>query len=136
MSTIARYNWEDRIINPETGKEEAVVHKNDIRWDAANHGFAMCDGYEEYAQTIEAVVKTDLGELQTNREYGIPYFTTVFRDRRHNEIWEAAVRDAVSELSFVKEINSFEYEYDENRLYLTYTLVVTVDDGRVITVTD
>ena len=81
-------------------------------------------------------MKTVLGELQTNREYGIPYFSTIFRDRRHNEIWEDAVRDAVSELSFVQEINSFEYEYDENRLYLTYTLVVTVDDGRVITVTD
>ena len=136
MSTIARYNWEDKVIDPETGKEESVIHKNDIRWDAANHGFAMCDGYEEYAQTIEAVVKTVLGELQTNREYGIPYFTTVFRDRRHNEIWESAVRDAVANLSFVREIISFEYEYDETRLYLTYTLEVSVDDGRVITVTD
>ena len=126
MATVARFNW----------SENGVEHKNDIRWDAANHGFAMCDGYEEYAQTIEAVVKTVLGELQTNREYGIPYFSTVFRDRRHNEIWERAVRDAVSELSFVQEINSFEYEYDEKRLYLTYTLVVTVDDGRVITVTE
>ena len=126
MATVARFNW----------SENGVEHKNDIRWDAANHGFAMCDGYEEYAQTIEAVVKTVLGELQTNREYGIPYFSTIFRDRRHNKIWEGAVRDAVSELSFVHEINSFEYEYDEKRMYLTYTLVVTVDDGRVITVTD
>lgn len=124
MATIARYNWVDK---------DGTEHKNDIRWDDINGGFAMCDGYEEYAQTIEAVVKTVLGELQTDREYGIPYFTTIFNNRRNNEIWEAAVRERVSELPFVRQIDSFEYQYDDMRHYLTYKMQVTVLDGTTIT---
>jgi len=132
MSTIARFNWENTVTDDATGKEIVVSHKNDIRWDPVSGGFEMCEGNEEFAQTIEAVVKTVLGELQTNRDYGIPYFTTIFNDRRHNDIWESAVREAVEALPFVVRINSFEYEYDEARLVLTYQMEVTVSGGEVV----
>lgn len=132
MSTIARYNWEEKVLDPATGETIAVSHKNDIFWDSSTGDLATCDGYEEYAQTIEAVVKTVYGELVTNREYGIPYFTTIFNDRRHNDAWEAAVRAAVHQLSFVQSIRSFEYQYDDVRHYLTYRMEVVVSDGTTV----
>lgn len=119
MTTIARYNWTD----------SDGEHKNDIRWDADTGGLAMCGGKEAYAQTIEAVVLTVRGELITRRNYGVPYFSTVFDRRAFTEKWANAVQEIVSGLSFVSSIDSFEYEYDEKRKVMTYSMSVTTSDG-------
>ena len=124
MRTIARYDWED----------SDGTHKNDIKWDSFSGGLSMCEGIDAYAQTIEAVVKTVRGELITNREYGIPYFSTIFDGQSYAQAWAESVQTAVSALDFVSSIDSFEYEYDEKRKYMTYKMSVTTNDGNTVEV--
>lgn len=126
MTTIARDDWTDGD----------GTHKNDIKWDAATGGFAMCDGLEAYAQTIEAVIKTVQGELITRRNYGIPYFTTIFSGKIYADEWAEAVQEAVKGLNFVLSLDSFEYQYDEKRKYMTYKMSVTTMDGNTLEITD
>lgn len=126
MTTIARFEFED----------DYGIHKNDIRWDASTGSLAMCDGIEAYSQTLEAVIKTVQGELITRRNYGIPYFTTIFSSKIHADEWAQAVRSAVETLDFVVSIDSFEYEYDQERKIMTYSLSVTTTDGTPVQVTE
>lgn len=126
MTTIARFDF----------KDEDGIHKNDIRWDAATGSLAMCDGIEAFAQTLEAVIKTVKGELITQSNYGIPYFTTVFSSKVHADEWAEAVKSAVESLDFVTSIDSFEYEYDQKRKIMTYSLSVTTTDGTQVEVSE
>ena len=129
MTTIARFEWED-------SDDSDGVHKNDIRWDYGSGGFAMCDGITAYAQTIEAVVKTVRGELITRRNYGIPYFSTIFSGQVYADEWARAVQDAVADLDFIESIDLFEYKYDQRRKVMTYRLEVTTTDGNNVAVTE
>lgn len=127
MTTVARYNWTDA---------DGIVHKNDIRWDPATGGLAMCSGLEAYRQIIESVVKTIRGEIESRLNYGIPYFSTIFDHRRYAPQWEVAVKNAVLALDFVKEISSFEYTFDARRKYLTYKMEVVTTDGGIVEVAE
>lgn len=126
MITVARFEFEDAD----------GIHKNDIRWDAATGSLAMCDGIEAYAQTLEAVIKTVQGELITRRNYGIPYFTTIFSSKIYADEWAQSVISAVESLDFVVSIDSFEYEYDQKRKIMTYSLSVTTTDGTPVQITE
>ena len=126
MTTVARFDFEDA----------EGIHKNDIRWDAESGSLAMCDGIEAYAQTLEAVIKTVRGELVTRRNYGIPYFTTIFNSKVYADEWAEAVKSAVESLDFVASLDAFEYAYDEKRKYMTYKLAVTTTDGNPVQVTE
>lgn len=122
MTTIARYNWIDEN-NPQ------VEHKNDIKWDYSTGGIAMCSGNEAYAQTIEAVILTIRGELVTQRNAGIPYFSTVFSSQNLAPEWANAVKEAVLALDFVFSIDNFEYEFDEKTKTMHYQMGITTTDG-------
>ena len=119
MTTIARFEF----------KDGEGIHKNDIQWDYATGGFAMCDGIEAYAQTLAAVILTVQGELITRRNYGIPYFSTIFTSKVYADEWAQAVVATVSNLDFIESIDKFEYEYDQNRKVMKYQLEVTTTDG-------
>lgn len=126
--TIARRDWIDSSdTDPETRE-----HKNDI-W-VSDGGLAMCEGKDEYAQTIEAVIKTVYGEIQVNREYGIPYFTTIWNNSRGADAWAIAVREAVQELPFVDNIISLDYKLDGQSNIFHYELTVQTTDAGVVTV--
>ena len=126
MITVARFEFEDAD----------GIHKNDIRWDASTGSLEMCDGIDAYAQTLEAVIKTVQGELITRRNYGIPYFTTIFSSKIHADEWADAVKNAVEALDFVASLDLFEYEYDQKRKYMTYKLAVTTTDGTPVQITE
>lgn len=127
MTTIARKNW---IENKDSG--ETVVHKNDI-W-LENGDFAYCSGYDCYAQTIEAVIKTISREIQTFATRGVPYFRTVFNNNRSLSMWAAGVRTEVSGLDFVSSINDFTYEYNFPEKKLEFVLTVQTKDGKEVRV--
>ena len=124
MTTIARYDWEDKNGS----------HKNDIKWDESTGTLATCSGIEAYAQTIAAVVLTVRGELVTKQEAGIPYFSTIFVSKNYADQWASEVIDAVRALDFVSSIDSFTYEYDEKRKWMTYKMSVTTKDGSSVDV--
>ena len=130
--TIARKNW-DANISGETYDEDRL-HYNDI-W-LENGTFAMCEGKDEYAQTIEAVIKTVQGEIQVDIQYGIPYFTTIFNTIRAETMWAAAVREAVKALDFVQDIQDFTYSYDSTTHHFNYELTVKTIDNEMVTVSD
>lgn len=125
---IARKNFIDKTDTD----PEMQNHKNDIWYE--NGGFATCSGKEAYAQTIEAVIKTLYGEIQVDREYGIPYFNTIWTSVTMLDRWALAVRNAVSELPFVIEIVSFTYSVDSQAHQVNYALEVKVDTGEVVLV--
>lgn len=121
MKTIARKTW---------AGEDGVEHIHDIYLDATGQ-LAMADGRESRAQILEATVLTKRGELFYDTRRGIPYFETLFSDPNRIIIWEKYMRDAVTELDFVKEIKSFDIEYVPSDHLLTYKLVVETDEGEV-----
>ena len=124
---IARANWKESKDG-----EEPVYHLNDIWFE--NGGFAMCEGNDFYLQTIEAVIKTIYGELETDAEYGIPYFETIWTNARFQEQWASAVREAVTELDFVDSIDYFKYGVSTKDMKLNYTLKVKIRNGGTVTV--
>ena len=127
MTTIARFDFVDAL---------GEVHKNDIKLDPATGSIAMCAGIEAYAQTLEAVIKTVKGELITNQDYGVPYFTTIFDSRVYADEWAEAVKNIVASLDFISSIDLFEYEYDQNRKIMTYRLEVTTTNGEQVQVVE
>lgn len=126
MKTIARKDWE------EVTGSDVVAHRNDIY--LVDGQFAFVSGYDAKAQTLESVIKTVQGEMQLDNEFGAPYFTTVFQDNFHLEMWATAIREMVVGLAFVDSISEFKYEYDFYSRKLTFSLTVVTNDGEEITV--
>lgn len=121
MKTIARKTW---------AGDDGVEHIHDIYLDATGQ-LAMTSERETNAQVLEATVLTKRGELFYDTRRGIPYFETLFSDPNRIIIWEKYMRDAVTELGFVKEIKSFDIEYAPEKHLLTYKLVVETNEGEV-----
>lgn len=126
MKTIARKDW------TEVTGGDVVAHRNDIY--LVDGQFAFVSGYDAKAQTLESVIKTVRGEVQLDNDLGAPYFTTVFQDNFHLEMWATAIREMVVGLAFVDSISEFKYEYDFHSRKLTFSLTVVTNDGEKITV--
>ena len=126
--TMARKDW------LEVRDGVPVEHRNDVY--LVDGQFAFANGKEAYKQTIESVIETVKGELQLDNGFGVPYFTTVFQDNFHLEMWATAVREMVSGLDFVESIEGFDYEYDFSMKKLTFALTVKTEDEGTITVTE
>lgn len=127
MRTIARDNWTDSVGE----------HKNDIRVDASTKSFVLAEGRQAYAQTLEAVIKTVMGEIPVDIEKGVPYFDTIFNSSRALEGWADAVREEVGKLRFILEITSFDYGIERDargKPYVAYELSVVTTDGSTVTV--
>lgn len=120
MRTISQNTWSDN-----SGKD----HINDIY--IVNGQFGIAKDKDACGQVISSVIRTVKGELQLDITRGIPYFSTVFTSRRHLQIWANAVRKAVKELTFVKDIVSFEYEINNKENKLTYEMEVSTIYGDV-----
>lgn len=120
MRTISQNTWSDN-----TGKD----HINDIY--IVNGQFGIAKDKDACGQVIASVIRTVKGELQLDVARGIPYFTTVFTSRRHLQIWANAVKKAVNELTFVKEIKSFEYEVNDSKNTLYYEMTISTIYGEV-----
>lgn len=72
-------------------------------------GFATVDGKEAIAQVVEAILKTQRGELQLDTDRGIPYFETVFTSRRYAPLWASYMEDAIRGCEYVKSLDNFTY---------------------------
>ena len=127
-ATMARKDW------LEVRDGVPVEHRNDVY--LVDGQFAFVNGKEAHKQTIESVIETVKGELQLDNGFGVPYFTTVFQDNFHLEMWATAVREMVSGLDFVESIEGFDYEYDFSMKKLTFALTVKTEDEGTITVTE
>ena len=103
--------------------------KNDIYLSAGQ--LAIVSGKEAQAQIIDAIVKTQKGELIYNTERGIPYFESVFDSRKKIGIWASAVSKAISDCDFVSSIKSFTYAVDTNNI-LSYNIEVVTSLGTVV----
>lgn len=84
-----------------------------------------------YAQILENVMRTVLGEVQSNTSLGIPYFDTVFMSHDKILLWKAQVEKRIQEFDFVDAVSEFKATVDYERRVLTYSLVVTTDEGNV-----
>jgi len=126
LKTIARKDWTEGYVS------DVIAHRNDIY--LVDGQFAFVSGYDAKAQTLESVIKTVQGEMQLDNELGAPYFTTVFQDNFHLEMWATAIREMVVGLAFVDSISEFKYEYDFSNRKLTFSLTVVTNDGEEITV--
>jgi len=128
VKTIARKDW------TEGNGSDVVAHRNDIY--LVDGQFAFVSDYEAKAQTLESVIKTVRGEMQLNNKFGVPYFSTVFQDNFHLEMWATAVRSIVASLGFIDSISEFKYEYDFANKRLTFSLTVVTNDGEEVSITE
>lgn len=127
-ATMARKDW------LEVRDGVPVEHRNDVY--LVDGQFTFVNGKESHWQTIESVIETVKGELQLDNGFGVPYFTTVFQDNFHLEMWATAVREMVIGLDFVESIEGFDYEYDFSMKKLKFALTVKTADEGTITVTE
>lgn len=103
---------------------------NDIVID--RHGdISLVSAKYAYANIIRAALLTNYGEIGFFPTLGIPYFDTVFRNRRLIPIWVQSVRDRVKKFSFVEDITNFDYEFTDDGKTIHYELTVKTDDGTV-----
>lgn len=95
----------------------------------SNGRLAMVHGKDAYAQIINAKMRTVLGEMQLAMQNGIPYFQTVFSDKSMLPIWQDEVEKMLRSIPFVKNISSFDCNYDND--VLKYTAEIETDSGMV-----
>lgn len=84
-----------------------------------------------YAQTVTNAIRTVFGEVPSNTLLGIPYFDTVFLSHDKILLWKAQVEKRIQEFDFVDAVSEFNATVDYERRVLTYSLVVTTDEGNV-----
>ena len=85
-----------------------------------------------YAQILENVMRTILGEVQSNTSLGIPYFENAFSSPTDLQNWRNAVQERIMSFDFVDSIQSFTTKLDYQNRTLSYELRVTTDEGTVI----
>lgn len=88
-------------------------------------------GKDAYAQTVTNAIRTVFGEVPSNTSLGIPYFDTVFLSHDKILLWKAQVEKRIQEFDFVDAVSEFKATVDYERRVLTYSLVVTTDEGNV-----
>lgn len=86
---------------------------------------------DAYAQTVTNAIRTVFGEVPSNTSLGIPYFDTVFLSHDKILLWKAQVEKRIQEFDFVDAVSEFNATVDYGTRVLTYSLVVTTDEGNV-----
>lgn len=86
---------------------------------------------DAYAQTVTNAIRTVFGEVPSNTSLGIPYFDTVFMSHDKILLWKAQVEKRIQEFEFVDAVSEFNATVDYGTRVLTYSLVVTTDEGNV-----
>lgn len=84
------------------------------------------------AHIIADVVRTLEGELQLDTEAGIPYQRTIWSSVKSIALWKHYVNNAVTNLPFVSEIESFNVSLSNN--VLSYELNVVLSSDDVVTI--
>ena len=108
--------------------DDGAEHAYDISLDSSGD-LAFSDGKAAYGSIIEDVVRTLEGEMQLDVDYGVPYQRTIWRSISELAIWEIYVRRLVTDLEFVRDIESLYTEVDGT--HLSYTMTVNTDAGAV-----
>lgn len=108
--------------------DNGAEHASDISLDSGGD-FAFSDGKAASGSIIEDVVRTLEGEMQLDVDYGVPYQRTIWRSISELAIWEIYVRRLVTDLAFVRDIESLYTEVDGT--HLSYTMTVNTDAGTV-----
>lgn len=108
--------------------------RNDLYLDSTGQ-IAMCEGYDFYAQEIEAAILTVQGEIQLDVTLGIPYFTTIFDSRRYLSQWSSAVRNRIANMPFRTVMQSFETEFRGASLIYSATILCG-EEGTVVSVSN
>lgn len=101
---------------------------NDIYIDG-NGQFAMSKGLEAYKFIIEDAVRTQLGEKQLDENLGVPYFETVFSDKRDVLLWKDKMKNVVMSYDFVLSISNFVVNVDYGKKVLSYRMDITTNAG-------
>ena len=96
------------------------------------------DGNIAFASNAQAVgnvsrnaIRTQMGELQFNRYYGVPYFQTVFIDYSTIDIWKSYVEDILKDLEHIDSINDMSAEIKDS--VLSYSIELETDFGEIVT---
>ena len=104
---------------------------NELHLDTDGH-IAVKTGREAYAQILENVMRTILGEVQSNTSLGMPHFENAFSSPTDLQNWRNAVQERIMSFDFVDSIQSFTTKlYYQNRT-LSYALWVSTYEGTVI----
>ncbi len=78
---------------------------------------------------IDNTVRGQYGEYRYDQTAGIDYTGNVFGAAPNYQLFEAQVRQKVSNLSFVESIDDFEYTIDTDSGELSYSMTVTTIYG-------
>lgn len=92
----------------------------------------MVSDEEAQQAIIEAVLRTQQGELQFDEDAGVDYMGTVFLSPLYISFWEAQVKGKVEALDFVEEVEEFEYEFSAATNTLIWNMTVRNTDGNII----
>lgn len=107
----------------------AVDHNNDI-FVGRDGRLAIYAGVPAIQQACEHAVKAQLGEMMFSVDRGIPNFDTVWLGAPNLGQFEAAVRQALREVSGVLAVTSFSAEAING--VLSYRVTISTDSGEAL----
>ncbi len=119
VTSLDRRAWRDNQGN---------AHIDDIAVDDAG-GISRVYGKNAYAQILEAIIKTQRGEIILDLQRGVPYRETIFVSAAYRAQWEREVLAAIEACPFVQSIISSEFTYGQSTAH--YSVTVQTDDGEV-----
>lgn len=103
---------------------------NDIILDG-NGQISVSSDIDAYKFILEDAVRTILGEVQLNTNMGVPYFTTVFSDKRDILLWKDRMKEIVMGYDFVLSVYNFDVKVDYMNKTLSYTMNITTTSGDI-----
>ncbi len=104
--------------------------KNNDLFVNAEGNIAIVDSADALANISKNAVLLNKGELEFNKQKGIPYFETIFADNANTDIFQANIVQTLENLDGVERISSFSYEIVDG--VYSYSVEEITDYGTVV----
>ncbi len=108
-------------------KTLSINEKNDIFLDASG-SLAFSQGKQARADIATNKTRTIYGEVPLSAQAGIPFFDVVF-NKFDPKLFEQFLRQTLLEVPGAQKVTQYEYQIENG--VLTYSAVLTTEDGEV-----
>ena len=97
--------------------------------DFTNNNFVLVEGSEEIKQLVQVRISTFLGEWFLDSSRGIPWFQDILKKNPNPVIVDAVLKNTVLETDGIKELISWDLDYDSSLRTLDLTFEAKVEDN-------
>ena len=102
---------------------------SDFDLDLVEGDLALIEGLDAIRQHVRQRLQLFLGEWFLDITVGVPYFQNVYVKNPNFIVVEALFRDRVLSTPGIDEVNSFDFDYDNNTRQLSVSFAATTING-------